>query len=242
MKTTRKDFIDGLRKEGYSIPLDDLKDLIEYYEELLDEQEIGKDDYVPDEYDYKKIIREFKLSGAYKEVKTEKKTSVKKSLSLIILSIVCMPILLVLLIFISPGLLLIPIGLFVFSIIAFVFLVTSFSLIWSFGTSSTFLFILGIILIICACLYLCIYSLVAIIRFVARKFSDIALKNKKFNFNANNFKKYTSKKYYEYKENREEFKEWQREKASKKENVTKEKNEEDIINYDEIIDDEKEVR
>lgn len=94
-ETTRKDFIDGLRREGYSIPLDDLKDLIEYYEELLDEQEIGKDDYVPDEYDYKKIIREFKLSGAYKEVKTEKKNSVKKSLSLIILSIVCMPILLV---------------------------------------------------------------------------------------------------------------------------------------------------
>lgn len=192
MRATRKDFIEGLRKEGVSISSDELKDLIKYYEELLDEQEIKEDDYVPEDYDYRKIINEFKLSDAYKGVKKEKKTSVKKSLSLIILSIISMPILLLLLIFVAPFLLIIPIGLFVFIIIAIGFLMTSFSLIWYFGTSSTFLFILGIILIIASCTYFCVYSLIAIIKFIAQKFYNIVMRNK---FNTSKFKEYTSKKW-----------------------------------------------
>lgn len=194
MKITRKKFIESLRKEGDSIALDDLNDLIEYYEELLDEQEIASDDYVPEDYDYRKIINEFKLSDAYKEVKKEKKTSVKKSISLIILSIICMPILFLLLLFVAPVLLIVPIGLFIFAIIAIIFLITSFSLLYSFSTSSTFLFILGIILIIFSCIYLCICSLIAIIKFIAKKFSNIVMKKKKFNFNTNKFKEYSSKK------------------------------------------------
>lgn len=74
-----KDFIDGLRREGYSIPLDDLKDLIEYYEELLDEQEIGKDDYVPDEYDYKKIIRNLNYQVHTKKLRLKRKLQLKIS-------------------------------------------------------------------------------------------------------------------------------------------------------------------
>lgn len=82
----------------------------------------------------------------------------------------------------------------------------------------------------------CIYSLVAIIRFVSRKFSWYCFKNKKFNFNANNFKKYTSQKnIMNTKKNREEFKEWQREKQAKRKMKLKKKNEEDIINYDKIM-------
>lgn len=81
---------------------------------MLDGKEIASDDYVPEDYDYRKIINEFKLSDAYKEVKKEKKTSVKKSISLIILSIICMPILFLLLLFVAPVLLIVPIGLFYF--------------------------------------------------------------------------------------------------------------------------------
>lgn len=175
MKMTRKEFIEALTKEAKGMPKEELLQLIKYYEEILDEQNIFENDFVSADYNPKKIINDFKLENNFKNFNENKKNGFKNSILLIVLSILSMPTLLILLLIAIPIIIALPIIL----IVLFSIFVAMFSLIFTFTGLPFLLFCLGGIFVIVALIILIIQSILHLFKYLAKKFSSIAMKNKK---------------------------------------------------------------
>ncbi len=135
---TRKEFIQRLKKEGSSIPTKEINNLVSYYEEILDDENISDYDEIPEKYNPKKIIEEFKKSNNFTDSSFEydkiNDRKIIKRIIIILLLLMLLPIL-------------IPIFITIFTvsivsvIVVAVLFFTLFSLAYSMKT-----FLLGIVL------------------------------------------------------------------------------------------------
>lgn len=89
----REKFLRELEKGLVNFSDNEIKDIVFFYEELFDEEGIGKEDEVPEQYIVKKIIKDLTLNQKIQEWEDEGKSlsKLRKSIQIIALSILSIP-------------------------------------------------------------------------------------------------------------------------------------------------------